>query len=259
MSHMQKSAILEVVESEKAYVKDLRTIIECFRDPLLAMFKDDARVEHLFGNVKEIERANKELCQRLEKMVGEFADEEDSALFYVSSIFLEMAPKLAVYDRYCKNYERAVDLYAEMMKEPLFSDAVDKQVSFSVLLSTALRLLWHRSQCLVLDCSSFVVVPFSVSFFPLRLARQVDVACWGTAAGGLLDQAGAAHLQVPAAVQGSDRVHGWRPLGHGFAQAGRASNYLLILLCSDCDLCSFVCSLHSLSTNAKHEENSQQL
>ena len=34
-----KHSILEVVESEKAYVKDLRTTIECFYDPLSAMFK----------------------------------------------------------------------------------------------------------------------------------------------------------------------------------------------------------------------------
>lgn len=59
MAGLQKQAILEVVDSEKAYVKDLRTIIECFRDPLISMFKDDERVDHLFGNIKEIERANK--------------------------------------------------------------------------------------------------------------------------------------------------------------------------------------------------------
>ena len=39
ISTSTKHAILEMVESEKAYVKDLRTIIECFFDPLRAMFK----------------------------------------------------------------------------------------------------------------------------------------------------------------------------------------------------------------------------
>jgi hypothetical protein len=69
-------------------------------DPLCAAFKDkDERVSILFGNVKEIERANKELCQKLDKMVGHFANEEKSVLFYVGSTFIEMAPKLVVYDR----------------------------------------------------------------------------------------------------------------------------------------------------------------
>lgn len=39
MTSRWKHSILEVVESEKAYVKDLRVIIECFLDPLSAMFK----------------------------------------------------------------------------------------------------------------------------------------------------------------------------------------------------------------------------
>jgi hypothetical protein len=37
------------------------------------------------------------------------------------------APKLIVYDRYCKNYDRATDLYEQMMKETAFAEAVERQ------------------------------------------------------------------------------------------------------------------------------------
>jgi hypothetical protein len=79
------------------------------------------------GAVKEIERANKELCGKLEKMVGQFSSEEKSVLFYVASTFIEMSPKLVCYDRYCKNYDRAIELYQAMIEEPEFSKAVEAQ------------------------------------------------------------------------------------------------------------------------------------
>ena len=87
----------------------------------------DERVPLLFGNAKEIERANKELSLRLDKCVGQFSNEEKSVLFYVASTFLEMAPKLVVYDRYCKNYDRAMELYGVMKDEPKFSAAMERQ------------------------------------------------------------------------------------------------------------------------------------
>ncbi len=79
--------------------------------------------------MKELERANKELCAKLEKMVGQFSSEEKSVLFYVASTFIEMAPKLVCYDRYCKNYDRAIELYQTMIEEPEFSKAVEAQRS----------------------------------------------------------------------------------------------------------------------------------
>lgn len=113
-----------------------------FYDPLLAQLKDE-RVDFLFGNVKEVERVNKvrdtlvlffvllqivptvlffrffgqELCTKLEKMVGQFSNEEKSVLFYVASTFIEMSSKLVCYDRYCKNYDRAIELYQTLMAE----------------------------------------------------------------------------------------------------------------------------------------------
>ena len=48
-------------------------------------------------------------------------------MFYVASTFIEMAPKLVVYDRYCKNYDRAIELYATMMEEPKVSASVEVQ------------------------------------------------------------------------------------------------------------------------------------
>ncbi len=119
--------------------------VQVFYDPLLAQLKDE-RLNLIFGNgtaaaasfffrkavytslvVKEIERANKELCAKLEKMVGQFSSEEKSVLFYVASTFIEMAPKLVCYDRYCKNYDRAIELYQTMIEEPEFSKAVEAQ------------------------------------------------------------------------------------------------------------------------------------
>lgn len=70
---------------------------------------------------------NKELCTKLEKMVGQFSSEEKSVLFYVASTFIEMSSKLVCYDRYCKNYDRAIELYQTLMEEPEFSKAVEAQ------------------------------------------------------------------------------------------------------------------------------------
>lgn len=46
--------------------------------------------------MREIERANKELYQRLEAMVAQFSTEEESVLFYVASIFIEMVRTLTL-------------------------------------------------------------------------------------------------------------------------------------------------------------------
>merc|ERR1711991_842472 len=60
-------------------------------------------------------------------MVGHFANEEKSVLFYVASTFIEMAPKLVCYDRYCKNYDRAIETYGLLMEDMRFSAAVERQ------------------------------------------------------------------------------------------------------------------------------------
>ncbi|XP_067874941.1 pleckstrin homology domain-containing family G member 1-like isoform X2 [Heterodontus francisci] len=109
LSHVDR-VVKEIVETEQAYVRDLKSIVEdylgCIIDCGDLPLKPD-EVNTLFCNIEDIYQFNSELLEELESC-------KDAG--GVAECFVERSEEFDIYTLYCMNYPSSVSVLRECMK-----------------------------------------------------------------------------------------------------------------------------------------------
>uniref|UniRef100_A0A8D1F093 Pleckstrin homology and RhoGEF domain containing G3 n=2 Tax=Sus scrofa TaxID=9823 RepID=A0A8D1F093_PIG len=103
--------VREIVETERTYVQDLRSIVE---DYLLKIIDtpgllNPEQVSALFGNIESIYALNSQLLRDL--------DSCNSDPVAVASCFVERSQEFDIYTQYCNNYPNSVAALTECMQD----------------------------------------------------------------------------------------------------------------------------------------------
>ncbi|KAM6171377.1 pleckstrin homology domain-containing family G member 3 isoform 4-T4 [Erethizon dorsatum] len=103
--------VREIVETERMYVQDLRSIVE---DYLLKIIETPGllkaeQVSALFGNIESIYALNSQLLRDL--------DSCNSDPVAVASCFVERSQEFDIYTQYCNNYPNSVAALTECMRD----------------------------------------------------------------------------------------------------------------------------------------------
>ncbi|XP_069451218.1 pleckstrin homology domain-containing family G member 3 isoform X6 [Ovis canadensis] len=103
--------VREIVETERTYVRDLRSIVE---DYLLKLIDtpgllNPEQVSALFGNIESIYALNSQLLRDL--------DSCNSDPVAVASCFVERSQEFDIYTQYCNNYPNSVAALTECMQD----------------------------------------------------------------------------------------------------------------------------------------------
>ncbi|XP_072819339.1 pleckstrin homology domain-containing family G member 3 isoform X7 [Vicugna pacos] len=103
--------VREIVETERTYVQDLRSIVE---DYLLKIIDtpgllNPEQVSALFGNIENIYALNSQLLRDL--------DSCNSDPVAVASCFVERSQEFDIYTQYCNNYPNSVAALTECMQD----------------------------------------------------------------------------------------------------------------------------------------------
>ncbi|NXC16540.1 PKHG1 protein, partial [Corythaeola cristata] len=103
--------VQEVLETERMYVQDLKSIVkdylDCITDQSKLSLGTDER-SALFGNIRDIYRFNSELLQDLENC------ENDPVA--IAECFVSKSEDFHIYTQYCTNYPRSVAVLTECMR-----------------------------------------------------------------------------------------------------------------------------------------------
>ncbi|XP_036269799.1 pleckstrin homology domain-containing family G member 1 isoform X2 [Pipistrellus kuhlii] len=103
--------VQEILETERTYVQDLKSIVEdyldCIRDQTKLPLGTEER-SALFGNIQDIYRFNSELLQDLENC------ENDPVA--IAECFVSKSEEFHIYTQYCTNYPRSVAVLTECMR-----------------------------------------------------------------------------------------------------------------------------------------------
>lgn len=111
-----KKVILELVDTEKTYVKHLNNLLENYLEPLKsASFLSSAEVNALFGNIREIVAFQRLFLQALQEaldMEPGFSSfdqpyEFKNVLFSIGSAFLYYASQFKLYSSFCASHSKA--------------------------------------------------------------------------------------------------------------------------------------------------------
>uniref|UniRef100_A0A8C3RU67 Pleckstrin homology and RhoGEF domain containing G3 n=1 Tax=Chelydra serpentina TaxID=8475 RepID=A0A8C3RU67_CHESE len=98
LSYLER-VVLELVESERTYVRDLRSIVEDYLGKIIdteELLLRPEQVSALFGNIEDIYELNSELLQDL--------DSCDSDPVAVARCFVDRSQDFDIYTQYCNNY-----------------------------------------------------------------------------------------------------------------------------------------------------------
>ncbi|XP_053881121.1 pleckstrin homology domain-containing family G member 3 [Malaclemys terrapin pileata] len=110
LSYLER-VVLELVESERTYVRDLRSIVEDYLGKIIDTEEELLRPEQvsaLFGNIEDIYELNSELLQDL--------DSCDSNPVAVARCFVDRSQDFDIYTQYCNNYPNSVAALTECMR-----------------------------------------------------------------------------------------------------------------------------------------------
>ncbi|XP_039707269.1 pleckstrin homology domain-containing family G member 1 isoform X3 [Pteropus medius] len=103
--------VQEILETERTYVQDLKSIVEdyldCIRDHTKLPLGTEDRLA-LFGNIRDIYCFNSELLQDLENC------ENDPVA--IAECFVSKSEEFHIYTQYCTNYPRSVAVLTECMR-----------------------------------------------------------------------------------------------------------------------------------------------
>ncbi|XP_056015232.1 protein still life, isoforms C/SIF type 2-like isoform X5 [Ostrea edulis] len=135
LSEAQKlrKVIMELIETERAYVKDLNCLTEQYLMPLQsATFLTSGEIQQLFGNIQEIVTFQQQFLISLEEAIqlqGEFFQSEDPkvfrdlelrrVLFSLGGSFLYYANHFKVYSSFCASHSRT-----QKILNPVANDAL---------------------------------------------------------------------------------------------------------------------------------------
>ncbi|NXJ92203.1 PKHG1 protein, partial [Corythaixoides concolor] len=103
--------VQEVLETERMYVQDLKSIVKDYLDCITDQTKLSLGTEErsaLFGNIRDIYRFNSELLQDLENC------ENDPVA--IAECFVSKSEDFHIYTQYCTNYPRSVAVLTECMR-----------------------------------------------------------------------------------------------------------------------------------------------
>ncbi|XP_055145080.1 pleckstrin homology domain-containing family G member 3 isoform X2 [Symphalangus syndactylus] len=103
--------VREIVETERLYVQDLRSIVEDYLLKIIdtpGLLKPE-QVSALFGNIENIYALNSQLLRDL--------DSCNSDPVAVASCFVERSQEFDIYTQYCNNYPNSVAALTECMRD----------------------------------------------------------------------------------------------------------------------------------------------
>uniref|UniRef100_A0A8C0IPA2 DH domain-containing protein n=1 Tax=Chelonoidis abingdonii TaxID=106734 RepID=A0A8C0IPA2_CHEAB len=107
--------VLEIVETEQAYVRDLRSIVEdylgCIIDSGHLPLKPE-QVSTLFCNIEDIYEFNSELLEELES---------SSSAHAIAECFVQRSEEFDIYTLYCMNYPNSVSVLRECMENQVLA------------------------------------------------------------------------------------------------------------------------------------------
>lgn len=102
----------EIVETERAYVRDLRSIVEDYLGPLMdgrALGLNVEQVGTLFANIEDIYEFSSELLEDLEGC---------SSAGGIAECFVQRSEDFDIYTLYCMNYPSSLALLRELSLSP---------------------------------------------------------------------------------------------------------------------------------------------
>ncbi|XP_061599078.1 pleckstrin homology domain-containing family G member 3 [Cololabis saira] len=103
--------VMEIIETERMYVKDLRSIVEDYLAHIIDMSNLPIRPEQvcaLFGNIEDIYEFNSELLQSLDMC--------ESDPVAIAQCFVNKSEYFEIYTQYCNNYPNSVAALTECMR-----------------------------------------------------------------------------------------------------------------------------------------------
>ncbi|XP_004454608.2 pleckstrin homology domain-containing family G member 1 [Dasypus novemcinctus] len=108
--------VQEILETERTYVQDLKSIVEdyldCIRNRMQLPLGTEERAA-LFGNIQDIYRFNSELLHDLENC------ENDPVA--IAECFVSKSEEFHIYTQYCTNYPRSVAVLTECMRSKMLA------------------------------------------------------------------------------------------------------------------------------------------
>nr|XP_016850137.1 PREDICTED: pleckstrin homology domain-containing family G member 3 isoform X4 [Anolis carolinensis] len=110
LSYLER-VVLEIVESERMYVRDLRSIVENYLGKIIDMQELLLRPEQvsaLFGNIEDIYELNSELLQDLDSCHNDPVA--------VARCFVDRSQDFDIYTQYCNNYPNSVAALTDCMR-----------------------------------------------------------------------------------------------------------------------------------------------
>ncbi|KAJ6663760.1 hypothetical protein lerEdw1_009839 [Lerista edwardsae] len=135
LSHLER-VVLEIVETEQAYVRDLRSIVEDYLGCIIDCGQLPLRPEQvsaLFCNIEDIYEFNSELLEEMERSPSAHA---------VADCFVQRSEEFDIYTLYCMNYPNSVSVLRECMEnESLAKFFRERQATLSHLLPLETYLL----------------------------------------------------------------------------------------------------------------------
>ncbi|XP_072248681.1 pleckstrin homology domain-containing family G member 3 [Leuresthes tenuis] len=118
--------VLEIVETEQAYVRDLKSIVEDYLGCIIdcgALPLKPEQVSTLFCNIEDIYEFNSDLLEDLERCPHAAA---------IAECFVERSEAFDIYTLYCMNYPNSVAVLRECMKnESLVRFFQERQTTLS--------------------------------------------------------------------------------------------------------------------------------
>ncbi|XP_037755212.1 pleckstrin homology domain-containing family G member 3 isoform X9 [Chelonia mydas] len=110
LSYLER-VVLELVESERTYVEDLRSIVMDYLGKIIdteELLLRPEQVSALFGNIEDLYELNSELLQDL--------DSCNSDPVAVARCFVDRSQDFDIYTQYCNNYPNSVAALTECMR-----------------------------------------------------------------------------------------------------------------------------------------------
>ncbi|GIY09128.1 hypothetical protein CDAR_534951 [Caerostris darwini] len=111
-----RKVIMELLETEKTYVKHLNSLLEHYLEPMKKeTFLSNSEVNALFGNIQEIVQFQRVFLQSLEEAIASEADfhkfdhpaQFKNVLFALGNSFLYYADQFKLYSSFCASHSKA--------------------------------------------------------------------------------------------------------------------------------------------------------
>ncbi|XP_066464725.1 pleckstrin homology domain-containing family G member 3-like isoform X2 [Eleutherodactylus coqui] len=115
LSYVER-VVLEIIDTERMYVQDLRSIVEDYLGGIIDKHELPMKPEQvcaLFGNIEDIYELNSRLLQDLDSC------SEDPVA--VASCFVEKSHNFDIYTQYCNNYPNSVGTLTECMRNKVLA------------------------------------------------------------------------------------------------------------------------------------------